>query len=171
MDRQEDPLEVLVATRGRSLLTYAFLLCNNEADAADLVQDALVTVFSRRARRLPEVNHLEAFVKKTILNAYIDSCRRATRWRKLRELLGRTEPTTTAAEDELLATDELDRALASLSPQQRLSFGLRYHEELSIDEIARQLNARPGTVKRHLSDARARLAPRFEATKDGTHHA
>ena len=39
------------------------------------MQDALVTVFSRERREGRDVSHLEAYVKKSVLNAYIDSCR------------------------------------------------------------------------------------------------
>ncbi|MEK8226010.1 hypothetical protein NKG05_07925 [Oerskovia sp. M15] len=43
----EDELAALTAQRGKALTGYAYLLCGNRRDAEDVVQDALVKVFSR----------------------------------------------------------------------------------------------------------------------------
>jgi RNA polymerase sigma factor (sigma-70 family) len=54
--------------------------------------------------------------------------------------------------------DEVRRALATLSPRQRACVVLRYYEDLSVVEIADELGCAEGTVKRHLADARTKLA-------------
>ena len=50
MDDWEHDMGELVRTRHRALLGYAYLLSGNVRDAEDLVQDALVKVFSRQVR-------------------------------------------------------------------------------------------------------------------------
>jgi RNA polymerase sigma-70 factor (ECF subfamily) len=60
------------------------------------------------------------------------------------------------AEDRLLA-QMLRRAMADLPPEQRAVFILREYHGLDYDEIARILDARPGTVASRLSRAREAL--------------
>jgi len=48
MSRWEPVLTDLVQHRGGTLLRYATLLCGNQREAEDLVQDALIKVFSVR---------------------------------------------------------------------------------------------------------------------------
>jgi RNA polymerase sigma-70 factor (ECF subfamily) len=55
------------------------------------------------------------------------------------------------------ARDVLDRALASLPPEQRAVFVLRAFEELSYEEIAQALDLSAGTVMSRLFRARQRL--------------
>ncbi len=43
----------LTHARGDALKRYAFLLCGNDADADDLVQEALVRAFARSRRSRP----------------------------------------------------------------------------------------------------------------------
>ena len=57
-------------------------------------------------------------------------------------------------------------ALSELTPSQRLSFLLRHYEGMSYDEIANAMNCSPGTVKkgvwRAIAKLRARLSPDTE---------
>src|SRR5688572_2861681 len=82
---QDDVVESLIATRGRALTGYAYLLCGNIHDAEDLVQDALVKTFSRRRAGL-EMDSAEAYVRRTILTLYLDGWRRRGRWATRRHL-------------------------------------------------------------------------------------
>ena len=54
MTHWENELTELATSRGGALVGYAYSLCRDRAQAEDLVQDALVKVFSR-LRRLPGV--------------------------------------------------------------------------------------------------------------------
>ncbi|WP_240666247.1 sigma factor [Oerskovia turbata] len=49
----DDELTALSSRRGDALVGYAYLLCGNRRDAEDVVQDALVKVFSRLRGRGP----------------------------------------------------------------------------------------------------------------------
>ena len=150
----EHAFRELLAVRGASLRAYAYLLTGESAAAADLVQDALLRVFSR-LRVGGDVERLESYVRRAMLNQYVDGRRRARLWRANRHLL--VDPVEHHDDDHTLA-DEVRQALATLSPKQRACVVLRYYEDLSVLEIADQLECAEGTVKRHLSDARAKLA-------------
>ena len=176
MARWEDELAVLASQRGRALVGYAYLLCGNSRDAEDLVQDALVKVFSRlrgtpgRGSRpegragagTPEntviisaddgVTHLEAYARRTILTLYLDGYRRRQRWAGLRHMVGQRDHVR-GPEEPASARADVTAALAGLSPRQRACVVLRYFEDLTVPQIADELGTAQGTVKRHLSDA------------------
>lgn len=157
----------LVAERGEALRRYAYLLCGNADDAADLVQDALVKTFGR-LRNGHTVASAEAYVRKAVLNTYLDGGRRRTLWRRIAHLALEPEQqeTVTPASDERL---DLVEQLRGLSPRERACIVLRYYEDLKVDDIAKELGISSGAVKRYLSDALARLAVSLgEPAPDGT---
>ncbi len=149
-------MTTLVAERGDALTRYAYFMCGNADDAADLVQEALVKTFGR-LRNGFSVESAEAYVRRAILNTYLDSGRRATRWRKIAHL--HTEPMV--ADDSDAASDariDLRGQLMVLAPRERACVVLRYYEDLKVDDIAEWLGISAGAVKRYLSDALAKLA-------------
>src|SRR6195952_5126735 len=78
----------LVAERGDALERYAYFVSGSRDDAADLVQDALVKAFGR-LRNGFTVSSAEAYVRRAILNGFIDSGRRRTLWRRIQPLEAR----------------------------------------------------------------------------------
>jgi len=56
------------------------------------------------------------------------------------------------------AGSEVQAALATLAPRVRACVVLRFFDDLTVPQIARQLGIAEGTVKRYLSDAQAQLA-------------
>ena len=153
----------LVAERGDALTRYAYLICGNPDDAADLVQDALVKTFGR-LRNGFGVTSAEAYVRRAILNAYVDRGRRRARWRSIAHLTLEAQsiqsPTTTS--DERI---DLRGQLMGLSPRERACVVLRYYDDLKVDDIAECLQISAGAVKRYLSDGLAKMA--VTLTADG----
>ncbi|WP_245866774.1 sigma-70 family RNA polymerase sigma factor [Diaminobutyricimonas aerilata] len=174
--RREEPWEAvvarLVADRGDALLRYAQLLCGSPDDAADLVQDALVKTFGRLRAGLT-VQSAEAYVRRSILTTHVDRARRRQRWRRIAHLAYRPDEVP-AATDALQERMDLTEQLQRLSPRERACVVLRYYEDLKVDDIAEWLGISPGTVKRYLSDALAKLAialdPAHDAGSGGGHH-
>jgi RNA polymerase sigma-70 factor (ECF subfamily) len=153
--RGDQVLSDLVQQRGRQLTSYAYLLTGDVAAAQDLVQDALVKVFLRtRTGFTPDV--AEAYVRRSIMSCYVDSYRRR---RRLARLLRLVVPTDPGEEPELASAERIDlrAALGALSRQERAVVVLRYYEDLTIAEVAEQMQLAPGTVKRYLSNAVHRL--------------
>ncbi len=146
----------LVAERGAALERYAFLLCGNADDAADLVQDALVKTFGR-LRNGFTVSSAEAYVRKAVLNTYLDRGRRRSRWRRIAHLEVAPEQLDSEAPSSDLRLDLYSR-LNDLFPRERACIVLRYYEDLKVDDVADQLGISAGAVKRYLSDALAKLA-------------
>ena len=168
MSRWRAELDELVSRRGQALVGYAYVVCGNSHDAEDLVQEALVKVFSRLRRPSspdptvhpldPEAGptHPEAYVRRAILSLYIDGYRRGGRWTQREHLIVDDEHQPGPASGASVRAD-VATALASLSPQQRACVVLRFYEDLTVPQVAATLGLAEGTVKRHLSDATGRL--------------
>lgn len=152
----EQVVTQLVSERGAALERYAFLLCGHADDAADLVQDALVKTFGR-LRNGFTVTSAEAYVRKAILNTYLDRGRRRSRWRRIAHL----EVAPVAIDSDAPSSDlrlDLHSRLNDLFPRERACVVLRYYEDLKVDDIAAELGISAGAVKRYVSDALAKLA-------------
>ena len=154
----------LVSDRGDALQRYAVLLCGDQDDAADLVQDALVATFGR-LRNGFGVSSAEAYVRRAILNTYLDGGRRRSRWRRIRHLA--VSPETIDPPDAGIESRiDVQGELARLSPRERACVVLRYYDDLTVPETAERLGLAPGTVKRYLSDGLAKMA--ISLADDGT---
>ena len=154
MQDWEHEMGELVRTRHRALVGYAYLLSNDVREAEDLVQDALVKVFSRRS--VPRQGAAEGYVRTAIFTIYLDAYRRRRRWSGIKHLVGaaeRHESTDEATSAQL----EIAAALQQLSPRQRACIVLRHFDDLPVAQIAAELGIAEGTVGRHLHDANAVL--------------
>ncbi len=151
----EDVVARLAAERGDALTRYAYFICGSEDDAADLVQEGLVKTFGR-LRNGYSIASAEGYVRRAILNTYLDAGRRTSRWRKIAHLQAEPE----LAEPRDGATDariDLSAQLMRLAPRERACLVLRYYEDLKVDDIAGELQISNGAVKRYLSDGLAKL--------------
>jgi len=156
VERWEQTLGDLFAERGAALKRRAFLLCGDDAQADDLLQEALVRAFARPLR-VPRPGGAEAYVQTIMINLFIDGTRRQTRWRRVAPLLRPAGQVPDVAE-QVSARDAVLSALRRLPPRQRACVVLRFYEDLPVAGIARALGLGEGTVKRYLSEATALLA-------------
>lgn len=169
MKQWEPILTYLVQERGGALTRYATLLCGDQGEGEDLLQDALVKVFThlrRSAEADPAqlIEHAEAYVRRTIFTLYLDSYRRRQRWAAVRHLLGgRGESATSSVDDRL----DIETALATLGPKQRVCVLLRFYADLTVPQIAAELGVSDGTVKRHLHDANVTLGRSLTPLTEG----
>ena len=159
MESWKQTLAELASNQLTSLKRQAFLLCGDESQAEDLVQDALVRAFARPLRT-PRPGAAEAYVRVIMVNLFIDGARRQSRWNRAAPLLRGTETVTDPA-DQVLDRDVMLTALNDLSPQQRACVVLRYYQDLPVAQVASALGVAEGTVKRYLSEAMTRLATRL----------
>jgi len=121
------------AKRFLELVRLARLMVGSQEVALDLVQDALVGVL----RRWEDIERPDHYARRAVTNA----CRSHHR----RMNIARRHPTS-AAESVGLGANELDDALARLTPRQRAVLVLRYWGDLPESEIADILGVRRGSV-------------------------
>jgi len=165
VDDWEQTLADLASGRGAALKRRAFLLCGDEAQADDLVQEALVRAFTR-PMRVPRPGAAEAYVRMIMVNLFIDGARRHSRWSRVAPLLRPAGPAPDPA-DQVSDRDAMLAALRSLSPRQRACVVLRYYEDLPVAKVAAALGVSEGTVKRYLSEAISHMAVQLSAAENG----
>ncbi len=144
-------LQELIDSHGNRLLRSACLLCGNETEAQDLVQETYVQAL-KSAHRFRGDSAVYTWLHGILLNL----CRR--HFRKQKRLVFEEERVLKETIQPSLA-EEIDRdfcatglalAIQKLSPEHREVIVLRYYEDLKIEEIARQTGVSKGTVKSRL---------------------
>lgn len=145
------PVDEVYKKYADRLFSAAFSVCQNQADADDVVQDTFVKYCTARVNYSDE-EHIKAWLLRVAINRAKDI--RSTFWRKNKvsweeyvSLLVFEEP-----EDE-----HLFEAVMSLPQKYRMVIHLYYYEEYPVSEIADILHLREGTVKSQLHRGRALL--------------
>lgn len=162
MARWEPMLEQVALERYPRLVAYAMLLTRSQADAEDLVQDALVATFSGRAR-FATVAEAEAYVRRAVASRFVSAGRRRTAERRALARTGSLAAPDAVAPRAVGLAPEVEAALAQLSPRERACVVLRHMEDLSVRETAALLRLSEGAVKRYVSDGVARLGAALDA--------
>jgi len=150
--------ESYVAARRPHLRRTAYLLCGDWDRAEDVVQDALTRLFVHW-RRASRADSVDAYVRRSLVNAYLAEGRRPWRRERPTDQLPDTayaDPTQSDGQ-----RDQLRRALATLGRSQRAVVVLRYWDDLSVEQTADALGCSVGNVKsqsaRGLAHLRAAL--------------
>jgi RNA polymerase sigma-70 factor (sigma-E family) len=120
------------------MIRLARLFTDSTASAEEIVQEA----FLRIHQRGQVIENPEAYLRTTVTNL----CKSYLRRRRL-------ERTVTQRRDAFVSDPEIDEswdAICRLPFRQRSVLILRFYEDLSVEEIARVLGCRPGTVKSRL---------------------
>ena len=169
VDAKASDFDTFVLRHQAALLRSAYLITGNQAQAEDLVQDALVKAL-RQWGRSPTPAEPLAYVRRILINEYLS-------WR--RKLSSRELPTESLRElpaaDSQAAVDDRDvlwRALATLPRTQRVVLALRYFDDLPDREIALALGCAEGTVRSLASRAftTLRAVPGLGTTITGDDH-
>lgn len=138
------------------------------AEADDVAQDALLAAFERIAEFRGE-GTFAGWVKRIAARQYL---RRLQREKRLTAIAAeQPEAEEGAADADAEHRIDLDEALKTLSPAERLCVSMCYGAGLSHGEAADALNLPLGTVKSHvkrgLDKLRARMAPGSGSTVEG----
>jgi RNA polymerase sigma-70 factor (ECF subfamily) len=140
------------ATVGR-LLGQLLPVTGDLHEAEEVVQEAFARA-SVRWTRLRDYDVPEAWVRRVALNLAADRGRQLRRQARALWRLG-PPPQVPGASAEAVALLE---ALRTLPMRQRQAIVLHHLVDLSIEEVARTLGTRPGTVKSLLARGRRALA-------------
>src|SRR5262245_54839672 len=154
----EDFSEFAAASRGQ-LRRTAYLMCGDWERASDIAQEALIKLYVAWPR-LDKVSGLRAYARQTVVNIAIDTLRKKVTQERPEEL-----PELPVLDDTVANLTErmvIMQALADLPPRQRACVVLRYYEDLSVEEVARTLRCREGTVKSQTARGLVTLRSAFE---------
>lgn len=171
--RRQDPglLDQLIVQYQHRLLRYLLYLTGNRELAEDLFQETWMRVLVRGAQFKGE-SRFDTWLYTIARNLLIDVRRKRTMV-SLEELsegsednipldIATSDPTPFDNYRRFEDGERVAAALLSLDPLHREVLVLRFHEELSLEEIASVTSAPLSTVKSRLYRGLAALKPRME---------
>lgn len=148
----------------RKLYAVALLIMSNEADAADIVQDAYFRLWKER-HRLQKIRNAEAYAITLTRNLCFDVMRQRQRHPE-DVLYDNTEipyPSSEPINEEehLEQIKRVKKLIDSLPKRQREIIMLRDIQQLSFDEIVSRTHLSPTNIRATLSKARQRIRQEF----------
>ena len=162
---------ILVERFQRKIFRVAFAIVRDEMEADGVTQDTFIQAYVNLAK-FQGRSEFETWLTRIAINKSRDSLRR----RRFVSLFtvndndeqeyiiepvdGRPDPERQLMSVQLRAA--IDRAEKSLSAQQKVIFRLRHYENLSLEEIARNLGLRAGTARAHLFRAIRKIRKELE---------
>jgi RNA polymerase sigma-70 factor (sigma-E family) len=150
--------EEYVSARGQELVRLGFTVSGDYQRAEDLAQIALMQAFRswRKVRNADDPHH---YVRRILVNEYLSMTRR----RSFTEApTADLDPQRTVPDHatHVANSDDLWRALATLSARERVVLVLRYYQDLDDQTIADVLGIKPSSVRATASRALASLRRR-----------
>ena len=159
----DDDFERLYAAEAQGLFAFLAYRTGDRALAEDLMADAFERALRSRGRFDRRRGSSRTWLYAIALNALRDHARRRAAEERA---LGRAGEPADPGRDRLEAIgdrDELQRALAALSPEEREAIALRFGAEMTVPEMADVLGERlttvEGRVYRGLRKLRDELGP------------
>ncbi|HSP36029.1 MAG TPA: sigma-70 family RNA polymerase sigma factor [Thermoanaerobaculia bacterium] len=162
---------LLVERFQRKVFRVAYAIVRDDMEADAVTQDTFIQAYTHLAK-FQGRSEFETWLTRIAINKSRDLLRR----RRFVSILTRNDND----EEEFLVepVDErhdperqrysrqlraaIERAERSLSPQQKVIFRLRHYENLSLEEIARNLGLRAGTARAHLFRAVHKIRKELE---------
>ncbi|NLG23057.1 MAG: RNA polymerase sigma factor SigE [Actinomycetales bacterium] len=160
-DWQVPSWDEIVREHSARVYRLAYRLTGNQQDAEDLTHDVFVRVF--RSLHTYRPGTFEGWLHRITTNLFLDRVRRKQRIRfdaLSEEAAARLPSRLRTPEEEYDVThldDDVQRALAALSPQFRAAVVLSDIEGYSYEEVAQTLGIKLGTVRSRIHRGRAQL--------------
>lgn len=153
--------------RTAALHRSAWMLCRDEHEAQDLVQEALTKVYVMWMRPLTRIDNPVAYAHTTLTRTFLSSRRkRSSTETPLEEFPESPVPDANETTPQRLA---MDAALARLAPLDRAIVVARHLDDLSVAETAELVGLSAGAVRIRCMRALEKLRPWVaepEATAD-----
>jgi RNA polymerase sigma factor (sigma-70 family) len=156
----DDAVRQMLAVRIDDAFRLATFILHDRVAAEDAVQEASLLAWNRR-RTLRDGGAADGWFTRILVNVCRDELRRRARRRRVIVL----DPDTGTAAATSTDGPDLAAALTRLSPEEQGLLALRFGRELTVPEIAQQLDIPDGTVKSRLHAALQHLRAAFEAER------
>jgi len=154
----EKAFRELVETYQQQVYYLALDLCGEHYQAEDISQDVFIKAF-RGIGKFRSGAKLSTWLHRITVNTFIDSKRRKKHTTismvtddddeetNVVELVADDGPDPERASGSKQISEHIDRALDSLSQQERTVFVMRHYHDMQLKEIADSLSLAEGTVK------------------------
>ena len=153
-----EPVEKLIEQYQKHIFAAAFSVCQNIADADDIVQDTFLKYHCSK-KEFSSEEHIKAWLLRVAINKAKDRAR--CFWN--RNTISIDELIMASPENERLTLAEQDESkqilenVMKLPTKYRIVIHLFYYDDLSVAEIAKVLGLSESNVKTRLSRARNML--------------
>ncbi|HTR20793.1 MAG TPA: sigma-70 family RNA polymerase sigma factor [Gemmatimonadales bacterium] len=171
--RDESALGELYDLLAPWVLGLAYRILHDDDEAAEVVSDVFVHVWTRIEQHDAQRGGLTPWVLSIARNRALDLLRRRRRWWRRTERAGALEPAVVDPESDVEYAvpgwpvhRAVHAALAELPEEQGRLVQLAYFEGLSHSEIARRTGEPLGTIKTRLRMAQRHLAERLAHLRD-----
>jgi len=138
------------------MYAYANTLCKSPETAEEIVQEVFIRLWQKKEQINTDLN-FSAYIKKVTLNHVLNHLKKVAREKSLQvEVFQYIDSIRNTTEDNLLEKELLktyDEAIALLPPQKKIIYQMSRNEEMTHDQIAKQLNISKNTVKNHMVEA------------------
>lgn len=136
--------------------SYSCYFTHSPVTAEEITQDVFMKIWAGR-ESIAGIENIEAWISTITRNLCFNYLKKIALDKRLFRAMANKEAVSEENVDQyILYKDQLSllgEALAQLSPQQKLIFSLNRDQGLKNEEIARQLNISPNTVKTHMVSA------------------
>ena len=158
-DGDAEAYDTLVSKYLPRVVAIAWGVVRNAHDAEDLAQEAFVRAY-QNIGRFRTAEPFGPWIGRIVTNLALDVLKHRRKFRH--EELAGTEPATRRDDADVMAASNdigarIDAAIEELPEMQRLVARLHLVEEMEHAEIAAITGLSDGTVRSHLSHARAKL--------------
>ncbi len=164
LDGDIDAFEGIVRRWQRPLLNLAYRFCRNHHQAEEMAQMAFVRAF-QRLQKWSGAGSFAGWLLALATNVYRSEVRRAVpSMRSLDKDVSDARNRTSKAEPTDSQHEVIRHAVLELPAGYRDVLILFYFHDLGVEQTARCLGVRPGTVKARLHRARRMLISRLSGT-------
>lgn len=151
----EHAFEELYNTYWKKVYAFLFRMTKSSQVAEELMLDIFTALWTGR-ERIIEINDMDAFLSRSAYNRALNFFRSVARQKKLQEALIRQSLQASSVYEIRSLSDfeikELTReAIEQLPPQRKLIYSLSRMHGLTYDQIAKELELSPTTVKKTMS--------------------
>ncbi len=172
----DSAFEKLIERYDRHVLSLAFSYTRNSDDTKDIYQETFLRAY-RAIRKFKFRSEFSTWLYRIAVNVCLTFRIRQSREARLvddfqceREGNGTTAEapypsTDNSAEADFMRNEiarNIESALASLSPMQRIVFTMKHYEGYKLREIAVMVGCTEGTAKKHMFNAVRRLQVQLE---------
>ena len=150
-------LEALLAAHSeRAIRIASRFVRGDRAAAEDIAQEAFVKAWRALPRFRGEAE-LTTWLYRVVVNEALSQLRRQRVRDKLLEIFGPERPATRETHSEPALRTRIERALSALTANERATFVLVHLEGFTVEDTARVLDRRVGTIKSQLHRGLAKL--------------
>lgn len=151
------------------LFSFLMRLTQSPEATEDVIQDIFMKLWRNRVS-LTEIDNFSSYLFRMAQNQCITQFRRMAKETLILSKLASDAPASRSTTEDLLAAKEvqeqLQLAVAKLTPQQKLVFTLSREKGLKYEEIAAELNISASTVKNHMIDALRIIRQHFHTSSN-----